>query len=248
MVKTKTRYFYEEACKQRRINYCTFLFVITKNLFFLGVVALAVLEGSIIKRKLIHSNEKSIHHAGTFVSSNHQLVDSNDFVKQSRHKANFVLYTDVRLFSKEKETIVSSHCLREKICMKVRGCEEPKCLIIKERLVERDEEVLRVTDDDKRQMLGRFMFYVRPRTDYMYSEVVPQEEETLVFYPSTQFNVFTLGAIFEKFVSSRKRNADDELSTQNWQNPQRAQEFLGQVPVPENPARISNPSNQFSLR
>jgi hypothetical protein len=248
MAKTKTRYYYEEAYKQQRITYCTFLFILLKALLFVGVLTLAVLEGSIIKRKLIHSNEKSLHHTGTLMSSRHELMDSNDFVRQSRHKSNFVLYNNVKLFTKEKETIVNPRCLKEKICMQVENCQEPKCLIVKESLVEENEEILRITDEDKRQMLKKFMFYVRPRTDYIYSGVVPQNEETLMFYPSKKFNVFTLQSIFEEFVNSRKKFPNDEISEQNWQNSQRAQEIIGQLKVPENPSGISNPLNRVSLR
>lgn len=248
MSKGQTKYFYEEAFKQRRINYCTIFFVLIKIALFILVLAMAVLEGSILKRKLVHSNEKSLHHAGTFVDSNGSLMDSNDFVHQTRHKSNFKLFTDVRLFQKQKETIVSEHCISEKICLRVQGCSELKCLKVKETLEEEDPENLRLPDQTKQEMLKKFMFYVRPRTDYIFSEVAPGEEQELVFFPSPQFNVFTLQSILEEFVATFKNNSNDQLAQQNWQNAQRIQEILGQIQIPENPSKISNPLNRISLR
>lgn len=248
MSKTKARYYYQEAYNQRRINYCTILFFLAKILLFAFVIVFAVIEGSIVKRKLIHSNEKSLNHAGTFISSNEDLIDSNDFVKQSRHKSNFVLYTDVRLFIKEKQTVVSKHCINEKICLRVEGCPEPKCLNVKERLIESDRETLKLSDQDKKNMLRKFMFYVRPKSDYVYSRVVPNNEELLVFYPSQQFNVFSIATILQRFVNMHKMDPSDKLAKQNWQNPQRAQEILGELPVLQSPEKIANQLNQISMR
>lgn len=248
MRKTENKIFFQKAYRQTKVKCSTFFFIIIKVISLLLIVLSAVIEGEWFQRILIHQNEKSLHHAGSYISDENSFIKSSDMILTLRNKSELSLYTDVRLFYKKQTKEVREQCLNDKICFNIETCEEPKCIIIKESLIEQEPEKIRVKDSDKLKMLNNFFFYIRPKTDYIFEKTMPQLEEIMVFYPAKEFNVFSLKLIFKEAINSLKTTPSDTMVKQNWQNIQRIQEVMGELEILDDSGRILHPKNKIQMK
>jgi hypothetical protein len=248
MRKTESKFYFQKAYRQTKVRCSTCFFIIIKVVSLLLILLSAVIEGEWFERILVHQNEKSLHHAGSYIAEDNSFIKSSDMILTLRNKSELSLYTDVRLYYKKQTKEVREQCLKDKVCFNIQECEEPKCIVIKESLIEQDAEKIRVKDSDKLKMLNNFFFYVRPKSDYITERVLPQVEEIMVFYPAKEFNVFSLKLIFKEAINSLKTTPNDTMVKQNWQNMQRVQEVMGELDIVDDTGRILHPKNKIQMK
>lgn len=251
MSKTESRYVFQRAFRIRKPSGWSLVFLILKIISFFCVLATAFIENSWLERHIIYSGKKSMHHTGKLITTDKEFLDSQDFLTQGRDKSSSFLYSDVRLFQKKEEKFLRPECVENKVCVDIKTCNQLKCIKIIEKLEEIQPDKIRIKDQDNQKMLQNYMFYIRPKHNRRGVRPVPQLEQTLVFYPSFDFNVFTLRSIFYEFLyqmNGEKKPLVNQFIEQSWQNVQKIQEYLDYVKPNGLEDKMLHPDNLLNFK